>query len=80
MQEFRQKSLDWEKQRLLYQQQVASLEAQRKALAEQSELIQVQLTCTARVFLLFCLWQQVGGEAETDEIVQARIQLRLPLK
>ncbi|NXY91118.1 CEP63 protein, partial [Alcedo cyanopectus] len=37
---FRQKSLDWEKQRLLYQQQVASLEAQRKALAERSELIQ----------------------------------------
>ncbi|XP_062438552.1 centrosomal protein of 63 kDa isoform X6 [Rhea pennata] len=41
LEEFRQKSLDWEKQRLLYQQQVASLEAQRKALAEQSELIQV---------------------------------------
>ncbi|XP_034636716.1 centrosomal protein of 63 kDa isoform X2 [Trachemys scripta elegans] len=44
IEEFRQKSLDWEKQRLLYQQQVASLEAQRKALAEQSELIQTQLT------------------------------------
>ncbi|KAM6414361.1 centrosomal protein of 63 kDa [Rhynochetos jubatus] len=44
LEEFRQKSLDWEKQRLLYQQQVASLEAQRKALAEQSELIQTQLT------------------------------------
>ncbi|NXX53260.1 CEP63 protein, partial [Scopus umbretta] len=40
LEEFRQKSLDWEKQRLLYQQQVASLEAQRKALAEQFELIQ----------------------------------------
>ncbi|NWH63937.1 CEP63 protein, partial [Geococcyx californianus] len=40
LEEFRQKSLDWEKQRLLYQQQVASLEAQRKALAEQSELLQ----------------------------------------
>ncbi|XP_038039379.1 centrosomal protein of 63 kDa isoform X3 [Anas platyrhynchos] len=40
LEEFRQKSLDWEKQRLRYQQQVASLEAQRKALAEQSELIQ----------------------------------------
>uniref|UniRef100_K7G5S5 Centrosomal protein 63 n=1 Tax=Pelodiscus sinensis TaxID=13735 RepID=K7G5S5_PELSI len=40
IEEFRQKSLDWEKQRLLYQQQVASLEAQRKALAEQSELTQ----------------------------------------
>uniref|UniRef100_A0A8D0HGP3 Centrosomal protein 63 n=1 Tax=Sphenodon punctatus TaxID=8508 RepID=A0A8D0HGP3_SPHPU len=44
IEEFRQKSLDWEKQRLLYQQQVVSLEAQRKALAEQFELIQTQLT------------------------------------
>ncbi|NXG46622.1 CEP63 protein, partial [Psilopogon haemacephalus] len=43
LEEFRQRSLDWEKQRLLYQQQVASLEAQRKALAEQSELVQGQL-------------------------------------
>uniref|UniRef100_A0A9L0IAA2 Centrosomal protein of 63 kDa n=1 Tax=Equus asinus TaxID=9793 RepID=A0A9L0IAA2_EQUAS len=41
--EFRQKSLDWEKQRMIYQQQVSSLEAQRKALAEQSEIIQAQL-------------------------------------
>ncbi|XP_028725766.1 centrosomal protein of 63 kDa isoform X4 [Peromyscus leucopus] len=40
IEEFRQKSLDWEKQRLVYQQQVSSLEAQRKALAEQSEIIQ----------------------------------------
>ncbi|XP_071293437.1 centrosomal protein of 63 kDa isoform X1 [Agelaius tricolor] len=40
LEEFRQKSLDWEKQRLQYQQQVASLEAQRKALAEHSELMQ----------------------------------------
>ncbi|XP_048719189.1 centrosomal protein of 63 kDa isoform X11 [Caretta caretta] len=45
IEEFRQKALDWEKQRLLYQQQVASLEAQRKALTEQSELMQqTQLT------------------------------------
>ncbi|KAM9127945.1 centrosomal protein of 63 kDa isoform 5-T6 [Pangshura tecta] len=50
IEEFRQKSLDWEKQRLLYQQQVASLEAQRKALAEQSELIQqTQLTSRKQV-------------------------------
>lgn len=55
LQEFRQKSLDWEKQRLRYQQQVASLEAQRKALAEHSELVQVQLT-RAEVSALF-----VGG-------------------
>uniref|UniRef100_A0A7N4PKZ6 Centrosomal protein of 63 kDa n=1 Tax=Sarcophilus harrisii TaxID=9305 RepID=A0A7N4PKZ6_SARHA len=44
IEEFRQKSLEWEKQRVIYQQQVASLEAQRKALAEQSEIIQAQLT------------------------------------
>ncbi|XP_006883435.1 PREDICTED: centrosomal protein of 63 kDa isoform X3 [Elephantulus edwardii] len=43
IEEYRQKSLDWEKQRLIYQQQIASLEAQRKALAEQSEIIQAQL-------------------------------------
>ncbi|NXY16187.1 CEP63 protein, partial [Atrichornis clamosus] len=43
LEEFRQKALDWEKQRLQYQQQVASLEAQRKALAEHSELVQTQL-------------------------------------
>ncbi|XP_057887325.1 centrosomal protein of 63 kDa isoform X1 [Melospiza georgiana] len=43
LEEFRQKSLDWEQQRLQYQQQVASLEAQRKALAEHSELMQTQL-------------------------------------
>ncbi|NXU19458.1 CEP63 protein, partial [Pardalotus punctatus] len=43
VEEFRQKSLEWEKQRLQYQQQVASLEAQRKALAEHSELVQTQL-------------------------------------
>ncbi|XP_069720825.1 centrosomal protein of 63 kDa isoform X5 [Phaenicophaeus curvirostris] len=41
LEEFRQKSLDWEKQRLLYQQQVASLESQRKALVKQSEILQV---------------------------------------
>ncbi|KAI5930299.1 Centrosomal protein of 63 kDa [Manis javanica] len=42
IEEFRQKSLDWERQRLSYQQQVSSLEAQRKALAERSEIIRAQ--------------------------------------
>ncbi|XP_068277266.1 centrosomal protein of 63 kDa isoform X3 [Nyctibius grandis] len=51
LEEFRQKSLDWEKQRLLYQQQVASLEAQRKALAEQSELIQQTQLASRRQIL-----------------------------
>uniref|UniRef100_K7EDD9 Centrosomal protein of 63 kDa n=1 Tax=Ornithorhynchus anatinus TaxID=9258 RepID=K7EDD9_ORNAN len=44
LEEFRQKSLDWEKQRLIYQQKVASLEVQRKALTEESRLMQAQLT------------------------------------
>lgn len=76
LQEFRQKSLDWEKQRLRYQQQVASLEAQRMALAEQSELIQVQLIC-AESFFCFVLFVAAGGragrreEGETNEISQA---------
>lgn len=74
LQEFRQKSLDWEKQRLLYQQQVASLEAQRKALAEQSELIQVQLICV-EVFFCFVRGSRWEGredeEGETNEISQA---------
>ncbi|XP_063264683.1 centrosomal protein of 63 kDa isoform X3 [Prinia subflava] len=51
LEEFRQKSLDWEKQRLQYQQQVASLEAQRKALAEHSELVQFGFSAGA------CCWQ-----------------------
>ncbi|XP_053165071.1 centrosomal protein of 63 kDa isoform X2 [Hemicordylus capensis] len=50
LEEFRQKSLDWEKQRLRYQQHVASLEVQRKALAEQSELIQTQLSSRKQMF------------------------------
>uniref|UniRef100_A0A2D4MZ00 CEP63/Deup1 N-terminal domain-containing protein n=1 Tax=Micrurus spixii TaxID=129469 RepID=A0A2D4MZ00_9SAUR len=44
LEEFHEKSLHWEKQHLQYQQQVASLEAQRKALAEKSELVEVQLS------------------------------------
>ncbi|KAE8604844.1 hypothetical protein XENTR_v10014856 [Xenopus tropicalis] len=40
LEEFRQRSLDWEKQRLLYQQQLAGLEAQRKTLSEQAEMYQ----------------------------------------
>lgn len=74
LQEFRQKSLDWEKQRLRYQQQVASLEAQRRALAEHSELVQVLLT-RAGSFCCLC-----GREGEAGEISQAPIQFRLTLR
>ncbi|KAM4771185.1 centrosomal protein of 63 kDa [Rhinophrynus dorsalis] len=42
LEEFRQRSLDWEKQRLLYQQQVAGLEAQRRTLMEQADIYQQQ--------------------------------------
>ncbi|XP_062412408.1 centrosomal protein of 63 kDa isoform X2 [Sardina pilchardus] len=42
IEEFRQHSLDWEQQRLQYQKQVASLESQRKHLAEQFTLMQSQ--------------------------------------
>ncbi|XP_061492572.1 centrosomal protein of 63 kDa isoform X2 [Rhineura floridana] len=50
LEEFRQKSQNWEKHRLHYQQHVASLEAQRKALAEQSEIIQAQLSSQKQMF------------------------------
>ncbi|XP_043557613.1 centrosomal protein of 63 kDa isoform X4 [Chiloscyllium plagiosum] len=42
VEEFREKSLEWEKQRFYYQQQVASLDAERKLLAEQCKTIQQQ--------------------------------------
>ncbi|XP_048460663.1 centrosomal protein of 63 kDa isoform X7 [Rhincodon typus] len=42
VEEFREKSLEWEKQRLCYQQQVASLDTERKLLAEQCKTIQQQ--------------------------------------
>ncbi|XP_058042962.1 centrosomal protein of 63 kDa isoform X2 [Ahaetulla prasina] len=50
LKEFHEKSLDWEKQRLQYQQQIASLEAQRKTLAEKSELVQTQLCSRKQMF------------------------------
>ncbi|XP_041038879.1 centrosomal protein of 63 kDa isoform X3 [Carcharodon carcharias] len=42
VEEFTEKSLAWEKQRLYYQQQVASLDAERKLLADQCKAIQQQ--------------------------------------
>uniref|UniRef100_A0A8B9KKG0 Centrosomal protein 63 n=1 Tax=Astyanax mexicanus TaxID=7994 RepID=A0A8B9KKG0_ASTMX len=44
LEEFCLRSAEWEQQRLQYQRQVASLEAQRKSLAEQYTLIQSQGT------------------------------------
>ncbi|XP_036426275.1 centrosomal protein of 63 kDa isoform X2 [Colossoma macropomum] len=42
LEEFRQRSAEWEQQRLQYQRQVASLEAQRKSLAEKFTVVQSQ--------------------------------------
>ncbi|XP_067851786.1 centrosomal protein of 63 kDa isoform X3 [Heptranchias perlo] len=43
VEEFQEKSLDWETQRLHYQQQVASLDAERKLLSEQCKAIQASM-------------------------------------
>ncbi|NXJ04365.1 CEP63 protein, partial [Odontophorus gujanensis] len=72
LEEFRQKSLDWEKQRLLYQQQVASLEAQRKALAEQSELVQqTQLASRKQILESVELTNQSEIQHLTSELERA---------
>ncbi|XP_060775782.1 centrosomal protein of 63 kDa isoform X2 [Neoarius graeffei] len=47
LEEFRQRSAEWEQQRLQYQRQIASLEAQRKTLADQ--FTQMQCQGTARL-------------------------------
>ncbi|NXC12143.1 CEP63 protein, partial [Corythaeola cristata] len=71
LEEFRQKSLDWEKQRLLYQQQVASLEAQRKALTEQSALIQAQLANRKQILETVELASQSEIQHLTSELERA---------
>ncbi|XP_075057674.1 centrosomal protein of 63 kDa isoform X2 [Mixophyes fleayi] len=89
LEEFRQRSLDWEKQRLLYQQQVAALEAQRRTLAEQTETYQQsqsrkhmleQTSVAGRSEL-----QHLGGQlvrandnlcAKEEEVESLRLQLK----
>ncbi|XP_016135044.1 centrosomal protein of 63 kDa isoform X1 [Sinocyclocheilus grahami] len=61
LEEFRQRSADWEQQRLQYQRQVTSLEEQRKNLAEPFGLIQSQ---------------GVGRTQEQGELQQLRSQLQ----
>uniref|UniRef100_A0A8C2B8S2 Centrosomal protein 63 n=1 Tax=Cyprinus carpio TaxID=7962 RepID=A0A8C2B8S2_CYPCA len=61
LEEFRQRSADWEQQRLQYQRQVTSLEEQRKNLAEQFVLIQSQC---------------VGRTQEQGELQRLRSQLQ----
>ncbi|KAL7891188.1 hypothetical protein AOLI_G00006640 [Acnodon oligacanthus] len=56
LEEFRQRSAEWEQQRLQYQRQVASLEAQRKSLAEKFTVIQSQSQGASRL--------QEQGEAQ----------------
>uniref|UniRef100_A0A8C1EY79 Centrosomal protein 63 n=1 Tax=Cyprinus carpio carpio TaxID=630221 RepID=A0A8C1EY79_CYPCA len=61
LEEFHQRSADWEQQRLQYQRQVTSLEEQRKNLAEQFVLIQSQ---------------GVGRTQEQGELQRLRSQLQ----
>ncbi|XP_059586756.1 centrosomal protein of 63 kDa isoform X9 [Alligator mississippiensis] len=90
IEEFRQKSLDWEKQRLLYQQQVASLEAQRKAFADQSELIQqtqlsnrkqllesVELASQSEIQHLTSQLQRANGTICANELEVERLNMRV---
>ncbi|KAK2858097.1 hypothetical protein Q7C36_006016 [Tachysurus vachellii] len=63
LEEFRQRSAEWEQQRVQYQRQVASLEAQRKTLAEQFTKMQSQSQGAT--------WMQEQGE-----IQQLRAQLQ----
>ncbi|GAA6102580.1 centrosomal protein of 63 kDa isoform X3 [Tachysurus ichikawai] len=63
LEEFRQHSAEWEQQRVQYQRQVASLEAQRKTLAEQFTKMQPQSQGAT--------WLQEQGE-----IQQLRAQLQ----
>ncbi|KAJ7993395.1 hypothetical protein DPEC_G00271970 [Dallia pectoralis] len=67
IEEFRQRSAQWEQQRLQYQKQVASLEAQRKGLAEQFTAMKSQGAA----------WlQDPGGErAGQAEMQRLRAQL-----
>ncbi|XP_035190415.1 centrosomal protein of 63 kDa isoform X3 [Oxyura jamaicensis] len=90
LEEFRQKSLDWEKQRLRYQQQVASLEAQRKALAEQSELIQqtqlanrkqilesVELASRSEIQHLTSKLERANDAVRANELEVERLNMRV---
>ncbi|KAL1023379.1 hypothetical protein UPYG_G00040110 [Umbra pygmaea] len=65
IEEFRQRSAQWEQQRLQYQKQVTSLEAQRKALAEQFTNMKG------------AAWLQdpEGERAARGEVQQLRVQL-----
>nr|XP_014349642.1 PREDICTED: centrosomal protein of 63 kDa isoform X7 [Latimeria chalumnae] len=70
IEEFRQKSLEWERQRLQYQQQVVTLEAHRKTLAEQYEQIQQTVSYQSRKQLL-----EQSGTASQSEVQHLRSQL-----
>lgn len=61
IEDFRQRSAEWEQQRLQYQRQVSALEEQRKTLAEQFSLIQSQ---------------GVGWPQEQGELQRLRSQLQ----
>uniref|UniRef100_A0A4W4EIF9 Centrosomal protein Cep63/Deup1 N-terminal domain-containing protein n=1 Tax=Electrophorus electricus TaxID=8005 RepID=A0A4W4EIF9_ELEEL len=79
LEEFRQRSAEWEQQRLQYQRQVVSLEAQRKNLAEQFTLMQAQgagrLQAQAEAQLLRVQLQRAQGSLQTQELELERLRL-----
>lgn len=72
LEEFRSQSLEWEKQRIMHQEQVAHLESQRRALAEECTAIQQQsLNYQAQ---LAC-WQ--NSVEEKDQCAMSLLQSQL---
>ncbi|XP_061426353.1 centrosomal protein of 63 kDa-like isoform X1 [Lethenteron reissneri] len=72
LEEFRSQSLEWEKQRIMHQEQVAHLESQRRALAEECTAIQQQsLNYQAQ---LIC-WQ--NSVEEKDQCAMSLLQSQL---
>ncbi|XP_069069678.1 centrosomal protein of 63 kDa isoform X4 [Pleurodeles waltl] len=82
VEEFRQKALDWEKQRLLFRQQVESLEVQKKTLAEQCEIYQVlqaekvELKATLLSQEHFLQKAQSQGEKTQKELTRVKENLQ----
>ncbi|KAI5109328.1 centrosomal protein of 63 kDa isoform X1 [Silurus meridionalis] len=81
LEEFRQRSAEWEQQRLQYQRQVASLEAQRKTLAEQFTQMQshsqgmVRLQGQGEIRRLRAQLQRAQDSLHAQELELERLRL-----
>ncbi|XP_046715163.1 centrosomal protein of 63 kDa isoform X3 [Silurus meridionalis] len=81
LEEFRQRSAEWEQQRLQYQRQVASLEAQRKTLAEQFTQMQshsqgmVRLQGQGEIRRLQAQLQRAQDSLHAQELELERLRL-----